>query len=68
MDNLYQQYLQDYRSIIFETWQEADNFIEYLKLNKHKIIGTLKTRLIKSMGKDCVHVCEPLCDHKKKGY
>ena len=65
---IYQEYISDYRSIIFENWSQADSFFEYLKKNNHKIDGVLKTRLTKSMGKDCVHVCEPYCDHKKRGF
>ncbi len=66
MEAIYKEYLNNYRSVIFDTWKEAEAFTAYLQSINHKIEYKLKTTLIKSMGKDCVHVVEPLCTHKGK--
>jgi hypothetical protein len=57
---LYLKYIEEDRSLILDNWEQADILIDYMKSINHKIVGKLTSGHCKSMGKDCVHVCEAL--------
>ncbi len=60
MKEVYQEYLECWHSVILDSWKEADQFIEYLKLIGYKPKHNIKMSNCQSMGKHAVHVCEPM--------
>lgn len=59
-EKLYNEYCEDWRSIIVDTWDEADALVDYMKSINHELVGTLKIGGCSSHGKSAVHVCEPM--------
>lgn len=60
-DKLYKEYEDNWRSIFLSDMQQADKFIEYLKLIGHVPANNIRQRWAKDLSNNpVVHVCEPL--------